>query len=556
MIQFSERQWADMRREALEVVPQAFADGRLPALLMGYQQRGISLLEEVSTRVLVVEKSRRIGYTWGLASYAVLRAGRTKSARGMDVMYISYSQEMTREFVDACAMWARAFAIAAAEEQEFLFDDVDADNPGETRQIKAFRIRFASGFEIIALSSAPRSLRGKQGVVIIDEAAFVESLAQLLKAAMAFLMWGGQVVVVSTHNGTDNPFNELVQETLSKKKPYKHLRIDFDDALKDGLFERICLIKGDDWTPEAEAAWRAEIVSFYGEAADEELFCIPTEGGGAWLPTTLIEARMTAKAPVLRFELPADFLYRPQGQQRAMMEIFTDQLREALLRLDQKKRHALGFDFGRVGDLSVAWLNAIEDNLDRSTALVVEMRRFPHTEQVIICRMIIRAIERFMGGAFDATGEGNAVAEALQREFGVYDYKSDQLQSGIIAAIKLTTEWYRTEMPPVKAAFEDGTIAIVKDADHRDDLRVVQVIHGVPQVPAIRTGEKGKKRHADAAVALALAWFATLMNAAEYSYQRVAATAEAAAQESWHGGELGGSGWREPLGRSIRGSTW
>ncbi len=518
MIQFTEQQWADMRREALEIVPKAYADGRLPALLMGYQQRGIALLEEVSTRVLVVEKSRRIGYTWGLASYAVLRAARMRSARGMDVMYISYSQEMTREFVDACAMWARAFALAAAEEEEFLFDDVDADDPGETRQIKAFRIRFASGFEIIALSSAPRSLRGKQGVVIIDEAAFVESLAQLLKAAMAFLMWGGQVVVVSTHNGTDNPFNELVQETLSKRKPYKHLRIDFDDALKDGLFERICLIKGDEWTPEAEAAWRAEIVSFYGEAADEELFCVPTEGGGAWLTTTLIEARMTAKAPVLRFELPTDFLHRSKLQQAALIEPMFEKLKAALKLLDPEKRYCLGFDFGRVGDLSVAWLLGIESNLDRATSLVVEMRRFPHSEQVAICRLIIQWLKRFIAGAFDATGEGNAVAEPLQREFGIYDTKSDKPQSGRIAAIKLTTEWYRTEMPPVKAAFEDGTIALPKDADHRDDLRLVQLIRGVPQVPAIRTGEKGKKRHADAAVALVLAWFASALNAIEYGY--------------------------------------
>ncbi|MDT9694128.1 hypothetical protein Q5762_38525, partial [Streptomyces sp. P9(2023)] len=89
-------------------------------------------------------------------------------------------------------------------------------------------------FEILALSSAPRSLRGKQGVVIIDEAAFVESLPELLKAALAFLMWGGQVVVCSTHDGADNPFNELIRDMLGGKLPYAHMRIDFDQALADG----------------------------------------------------------------------------------------------------------------------------------------------------------------------------------------------------------------------------------------------------------------------------------------------------------------------------------
>lgn len=554
MIEFSEAQWADMRREALEIVPRAFADGRLPALLMPYQARGIELLERPSTRVLVVEKSRRIGYTWGLAAYAVLRAGRERAAKGMDVMYISYSQEMTREFVDACAMWARAFAQAAAAEEEFLFEDADPSNPSETRQIKAFRIRFASGFEIIALSSAPRSLRGKQGVVIIDEAAFVEALAELLKAALAFLMWGGQVVVVSTHNDSDNPFNELVQDTLSRRKPYNHLRIDFDDALKDGLFERICLVKGETWTPEAEAIWRAEIIAFYGEGADEELFCVPAEGSGTWLPSPLIEARMTADCPVLRFELPSDFLHRPKLAQAAMSFTIYEAIKDAVGHFNVDLRHAFGFDFGRVGDLSVLWVLEIGASLRRRTVLVIEMRRFPHAEQQAICEIVLRGMPRPTGAAFDATGEGNGVAEAMQRKFGVYELADDKPKSGLVAAVKLSQEWYRTEMPPLKAAFEDDAIALPRDAEHRDDLRLVQVIRGIPQVPAIRTGEKGKKRHADAAVALALAWFASNMAAIEYAYTPVPSAATAA-EQSWHGGMAGNGSWREPLGRRLKGST-
>ncbi len=149
----------------------------------------------------------------------------------MDVMYISYSREMTREFIDACAMWARAFSSAAMAVDEWLFEDANPNDPSDTKQIQAFRIRFASGFEIMALSSAPRGLRGKQGVVIIDEAAFVDNLKELLKAALAFLMWGGQVVVCSTHDGAENDFNQAVQDILSGRSKYAHLRIDFDQAL-------------------------------------------------------------------------------------------------------------------------------------------------------------------------------------------------------------------------------------------------------------------------------------------------------------------------------------
>ena len=269
-------EWERLRRESTDALPAIVAELGLPKVLLDYQGDTVAKLES-GTALLVIEKSRRIGLTWGLASYAVLRAARAKSAGGMDAMYISYSQEMTREFVDACGMWARAFNMAALDAEEFLF--ADKDESGD-RSIQAFRIRFDSGFEIVALSSAPRTLRGKQGLVIIDEAAFVDSLKELLKAALAFLMWGGQVIVCSTHNGVDNEFNVLVQDILGGRRKGAHTRIDFDQALHQGLYQRICLVTGKEWSPESEAAWRQDIIDFYGDGADEELFCIPALGSG------------------------------------------------------------------------------------------------------------------------------------------------------------------------------------------------------------------------------------------------------------------------------------
>lgn len=38
-----------------------------------------------------------------------------------------------------------------------------------------------------------KKLRGMQGVVCIDEAAFHEKLAEVLKAALALTMWGAKV---------------------------------------------------------------------------------------------------------------------------------------------------------------------------------------------------------------------------------------------------------------------------------------------------------------------------------------------------------------------------
>tara|TARA_R110002020_G_scaffold10801_22_gene41085 strand:+ start:9122 stop:10789 length:1668 start_codon:yes stop_codon:yes gene_type:complete len=512
---FTKEQWAEIRRASTEAVPAIIAELGLPKALLSYQAGVVRELEQVSTRVLVIEKSRRIGLTWGLASYAVLRAARTKAAGGMDAMYISYSQEMTREFIDACAMWARAFNHGALEAEEFLFDD--SDETGD-RSITAFRIRFASGFEILALSSAPRTLRGKQGLVIIDEAAFVDSLKELLKAALAFLMWGGQVVVCSTHDGAENYFNELVQDILGGRSKFGHIRIDFDQALREGLYQRICLVRGVDWTPEGEADWRQEIIDYYGDGADEELFCIPAQGSGTWLPAPLIEARMTSTATCLRLELPGNYLHLPELTRQSLMRPFMDQLEAELDRIDLTLFYGFGFDFGRVADVSTGCLLGLEAMVRRREALSFELRNVPGDEQKMITRTVLNHVrERLLGAAFDATGMGWTVAEDMGRLFGLYDKTHNE--TGLVRAIKFTEEWYRLEMPPLKVHFEDDAIAIGRDAEHLSDLRLIKLVRGVPRVPDLRQGSEGKKRHGDYAIALALADFATRLAWHEYDYQ-------------------------------------
>ncbi len=548
----SQEEWERQRREAVAAMPDVIGAVGLPTVLLPYQARAVKLLDSVrDCPALFVEKSRRIGLTWGLAAYAVLRAARARPAGGMDVMYISYSREMTREFIDACAMWARAFNLAASEAEEMLFDQGDDDGD---KSIQTFRIRFASGFELLALSSAPRGLRGKQGVVIIDEAAFVDNLAELLKAAMAFLMWGGQVVVCSTHDGVDNAFNQTIQDIHAGRVPYKHLHIDFDSALREGLYQRICLVKGADWSAEEEAEWRQKIIAFYGDGADEELFCIPSASSGSWLPSPLIEARMTVDAPVLRLELPANYMHLPKHEQAAMLAPFLAELEEALGGIDLGPHYAFGFDFGRVSDLSTISVLAIEQRLKRREALALEMRNVPGTEQKLIVGMVLETLkERLVGAAFDATGMGWTVAEDMGRKFGL---REDPEGPGLVWAIKFSEEWYRLQMPPLKDAFEGDLIAIIRDDDHLSDLRAVKLLRGIPRVPPTREGEKGKKRHGDYAIALALAHFASRMRWVEYGYVPVPTHAE---QLGHNGGpalfeDQQGRAWDGPLGARLRGS--
>ncbi|KVG08350.1 terminase large subunit domain-containing protein [Burkholderia thailandensis] len=465
---------------------------RAPAVLLPYQQKWAA----DTSPVKVCEKSRRVGLSWGEAADSALLAA---SQRGMDVWYVGYNKDMAQEFIRDCADWAKFYSLAAdeIEETEEVFQDKDGD-----KSILAFVIRFASGFRVTALSSRPSNLRGKQGRVIIDEAAFHEQLGELLKAAMALLMWGGQVHVISRHDGVDNPFNELVTDVRSGKKPYSLHRITFEDAVRDGLYQRICLRKGEAWTDEGEAKWVKDIRASYGADAEEELDCVPKNSGGAWLSRALIESRMSADTPVLRWACKQGFEVLPDHIRAAECRDWLEATLGPLLTvLPADARSYNGEDFGRTGDLTVHVPLIEQQNLIRRVPFIVELRNVPFRQQEQIAFYLLDRLPRFTGGAFDARGNGQYLAEIAMQRYG----------ASRIQQVMLSESWYREHMPPVKAAFEDGTIdGLPKDADVLADLRAVQVIKGVPRIPDVRTtGQDDGKRHGDAAVAVALAYYAS-----------------------------------------------
>jgi phage FluMu gp28-like protein len=79
-------------------------------------------------------------------------------------------------------------------------------------------------------------------------------------------------------------------------------------------------------------------------------------------------------------------------------------------------------------------------------------------------------------------------------------------------------------MAPMKAAFEDRTIAIPADADYVDDLRQIKLIRGIPMVPpdARAKGADGLWRHGDFGVATCLAYAASKTPPSEVTYLAVA----------------------------------
>lgn len=463
-------------------------------ILLPYQ----AAWNQETAKLAVDEKSRRIGLSWGEASEDALLAAQTAASGGMDVWYISYNKEMTKQFISDVAMWAKVYNLAASDVRE---EEIVIEENNEKKAFTAYSVSFDSGHTVTGLPSHPRVLRSKQGKVVIDEAAFVDNLEEIMKAAMAMLVWGGCVRVISTHNGEDNPFNQLVQDIRAGKYPGAVVhRTTFDDALEAGLFKRICAKKDVEWSLDGEEAFRKEIYDLYGDNAAEELDCIPAKGSGTYLTRNLIESCMVQDVPVFRWSPPApDFVdWDLWVAEAEALDWCEENLEPVLAGLPKDLRSFVGEDFGRSGDLTVIWPLIQQRNLDLETPFVIELRNAPHRTQQTILFYVLDRLPRFSGAALDARGNGEALAEFTRQKYG----------KRLAEEVKLSEAWYRENMPKMKSQFEDRTLKAPKDDLILDDLRAFKMVKGVARLVDARTSDDTGQRHGDAGIALAMAVFA------------------------------------------------
>lgn len=475
---------------------------RMPVLL-GYQAKWF----EDKSQICIAEKSRRTGLTWAEAARNVITAAKPKKRGGRNVFYVGSKQEMALEYISACALFARAFnQLAQADVYEQTFWDSE-----KKEEILTYMIRFPnSSFKIQALSSRPSNLRGLQGDVVIDEAAFHESLDELLKAAMALTMWGARVRIISTHNGVDNLFNQYIQDAREGRKDYSVHRITLDDAIADGLYKRICYVTGQVWSPQAEKKWRDDLYKNAPskEDAEEEYGCVPKKSGGAYIPHALIELAMVRGIPILTFEAPEDFLSRAAWLRESEINAWCEEhLKPLLSALNERSRYSFGEDFARRGDLTCFTLLEITEDLQKREAFRVELRNTPYQQQRQIMLYILERVTRLIGAAFDATGNGDFLAEAALERFG----------PEMVDSVQLSAKWYGEWMPKLKAEFEDQNIFVARHQTTLDDLRHIKVVAGTPQIDKGRTKDEnataaGSRRHGDFAVSLCMANRASYMD--------------------------------------------
>lgn len=501
-----EIEWEELPPRARDI-PDSFnplEDG----VLMAHQVECL----KIKKSILAIPKGRRTGITFSFGFEGVLTAAARKSAGGMNVYYIGDTKEKGLEYIGYCAKFSKVIAEQQAGSisniEEFLWEDIDENKT--TRYITAYRIRYASGWQITALSSRPANIRGLQGLVIIDEAAFHPDVQGVLDAATALLVWGGRIIVISSHFGKHNPFYQFctdIEKGLYGEDAAVY-QVTFDDAVANGLYERVCYMKGEEPAAEGKKKWYMRIRNAYGPrkaAMREELDCIPRDGNGVCIPGIWIENAMppSNERIVLRLTLDDDFAKKSKRERKEYTKDWIKRnLDPVIAKLDKGIRYAVGEDFARHRDFSVIALMGIMQNLYREVPLIIEMHNVPTRQQEQILWHLLRALQRF-SGAMDATGPGQTLAEYTADEFGL----------ARIAQISLSRSWYGMWMPKLIQAFEDSVILLPADDNIKQDIHSIEEVDGIAMVQKARKEDLKDPelyRHGDSAIALALAWYASI----------------------------------------------
>jgi phage FluMu gp28-like protein len=381
------------------------------------------------SRLKIMEKSRQIGLSWATA----YRLVRRKSRKGQqyDAWVSSRDDIQARLFLEDCKQFANVLQVAAEDLGEIVIDP--------ERKISAYVQRFASGARIHSMSSNPDAQAGKRGDRVLDEFALHPDPRKLYAVAYPGITWGGEMELISTHRGSHNLFNELIQEIRHKGNPkgFSLHTVTLQDALDQGFLAKLkAKLPKDDPRQDMDDAEYFDFIR--SGCPDEETFqqeymCRPQDDAAAFLSYDLIRSCEYAPETVWETDLE-----------------------------DIKNPLYVGVDIGRKHDLTVIWVFEKSGGVS-FTRRRIELRneRFAAQEETLYPILALPNVRRC---CIDNTGIGMQFAERAREMFGSYK----------IEPVSFTSQVKEELAYPLRAAFEERNIRIPSDEFVRADLRAVK----------------------------------------------------------------------------------
>lgn len=396
-----------------------------------------------ASRFKIVEKSRRVGFTYAQSYEDVRDAAR---ADGMDVWFSSADESAAKEYIRYCEQWARLFKVAAESLGELVIDKDD--------DIKALVIQFASGKRIHALSSNPKAFRSKGGKLVLDEFAFHKQPEELWKAAIPVITWGFPVRILSTYNGKGNRYYRIVQDakkglavsgSKDRKSQWSLHTVTIEEAVAQGLVDKILGRK-------ATKAERDQFLLDCREAAgDEETYqqeymCEPVDEATAWLTWELITSAEHGDAG------------RPE--------------------LYAGGECYVGWDVARRRDLSIIWVDERVGDVSW-TREVIAMRNWKFAAQEAEFDRVM-AQYRVRRACIDQTGMGEKIVEDAQKRHGQYRVEGIQFTAPVKQHLATVG----------KQRFEDRKVRMPAEREIREShhsVRKLTTVAGNPRFDADRS---------------------------------------------------------------------
>jgi phage FluMu gp28-like protein len=419
-------------------------------LLLPYQAAWV----RDDSRLKIAEKSRQIGWTWATA-YGLVRRKALAGAR-LDAWISSRDDIQARLFLEDCKAFAGILQTGAEDLGERA---IDADGHS------AYVLAMANGLRLHSMSSNPDAQAGKRGDRVLDEFALHPDPRKLYAIAYPGITWGGSREIFSTHRGSANFFNGLIQEIQHKGNPkgFSLHRVTLQDALDQGFLAKLKdKLPADDRRQEMDEAAYFDFIK--AGCADEESFaqeymCVPSDDASAFISYDLLDG--CKYAPGVEWERIGD------------------------------GRLFMGVDIGRVHDLTVFWLME-EVSGTYFTREVVAMRdaTFDAQEARWHELMTLPGLTRC---CVDQTGIGRQFAERGARKYGRR-----------VEGVTFTGAVKESLAYPLRAALEDRTLRIPDDSAIVADFRSIRKT--TTSAGNIRfEGERTANGHSDRFWAAALA---------------------------------------------------
>jgi len=464
------------------VFPQPHGDGREPFFLP-YQQAWA----QDPHIMLIAEKSRQIGWTWTSAHGLARRHAMQDYA--LDTWGTSRDDLQAMLAVQDC----KAFADILHGGAEDLGQKV-LDARGSSGHV----LKFANGTIYYSLSSNPDAQAGKRGNRVADEFALNKAPRQLYGIMEPGVTWGGFIWVFSTHRGSANYHNQLIQEARHKGNPkgWHVYRVTLQDALDCGFLYKLQakLAKANPDDPRVAMDEQAYFDFVKSKAADDETFaqeymCVPSDDASAFISYDLLDGNKYT--PGLDWE-----------------KIGTGDL-------------YMGVDIGRRRDLTVFWLvEHVSGTYFTRRLIRMQNQTFSAQEKVFHELMETPNLRR---ACIDETGIG---MQFVERAVEMYGSRAE--------GVMFTGQVKESLAYPLKAALEDRTFKIP------DDDKVIAAFRSIRKETTaagnIRfVAEHTEDGHADEFWAAALAKHAAATSSGPFHYRPVAtATGRNLQQRSVH----------------------